>query len=413
MAERYTPKQRELLALWQKGALKRINILVGAVRSGKTWISLALWALWVAVMPKDASYLMVGKTLTSLRRNCLDLLQSLVGTNNFTYSIPAKEGRLFGRLVYLEGVNDKRAESKIRGMTLQGAYCDELTLFTRDFFVMLLSRLSMPGAKLFGTTNPDSPHHWLMKEYIERAGELNMLVMPFSIDDNTYLDPAYVKELKAEYTGIYYDRFILGKWVAAEGLIYRQFAEDAARYTIDDVPDIALCNIGVDFGGNGSATAFCLTGLVKGLKKVVVLKEYYHKGILSPTELEEAFVEFTKDALNHYPVAAAFCDSAEQTLIRGLKIAAARNRLPIQVRNAKKEPINERIRFYNALMGRDRFLIHRSCRQTALALQTAVWDDKVLTKDVRLDNGSYNVDSLDAMEYSTEPYMKEILLAGG
>lgn len=77
---------------------------------------------------------MVAKTLTSLRRNCLDLLQELIGTNHFTYSLSKKEGRLFGRLIYLEGVNDARAESKIRGMTLSGAYCDELTLFTEDFF---------------------------------------------------------------------------------------------------------------------------------------------------------------------------------------------------------------------------------------------------------------------------------------
>ena len=82
---------------------------------------------------------MVAKTLTSLRRNCLDLLQELVGVKYFTYSLPKKEARLFGRLVYLEGVNDARAESKIRGMTLQGAYCDELTLYGEDFFTMMLS----------------------------------------------------------------------------------------------------------------------------------------------------------------------------------------------------------------------------------------------------------------------------------
>ena len=146
-------------------------------------------------------------------------IRDRVGSKNFTYSLPKKEARLVGRLVYLEGVNDSRAESKIRGMTLQGALCDELTLFTEDFFAMLLSRLSMPGAKLFGSTNPDNPNHWLMEKYIKRQGELDMLVMKFLIDDNTSLDPEYVSQLKKEYTGVYYDRFILGKWVVADGII--------------------------------------------------------------------------------------------------------------------------------------------------------------------------------------------------
>ena len=106
----YTPKQREILRLWQENELKRLNILEGSVRSGKTWISLVLWAFWVATMPKDGNYLMVAKTLTSLKRNCLDLLETLVGRANFSYSLSKKEGTLFGRKVYLEGVNDVRAE---------------------------------------------------------------------------------------------------------------------------------------------------------------------------------------------------------------------------------------------------------------------------------------------------------------
>lgn len=229
----YTPKQLNLLRLWQTGKLRRINLLEGSVRSGKTWISLVLWAFWVATMPRDGNYLMVAKTLTSLRRNCLDLLQDLVGAKNFTYSISKKEGRLFGRLIYLEGVNDARAESKIRGMTLQGAYCDELTLFTEDFFSMLLSRLSCIGAKLIATTNPDSPMHWLKSKYMDRADQLDMLCISFLIDDNTFLDPDYVASLKSEYQStVYYDRFILGLWVVAEGRVYPMFTDSPDRFIL-------------------------------------------------------------------------------------------------------------------------------------------------------------------------------------
>ena len=240
-----------------------------------------------------------------------------------------------------------------------------------------------------------------------------MLVMPFSIEDNTFLDAEYVESLKREYTGVFYDRFIRGLWVAAEGVIYQQFADNPEKYIITEPLQIALGTIGVDFGGNGSATTFCLTGLPRGLGQVVILDEYYKKGIQSPSELERDFIMFAERNLAKFHIAEVYCDSAEQTLIQGLKIAVQREGLPLRIRNAEKGPINDRIRFYTSMMAQGRFLIMDHCKHTIDALQSAVWDSKVLTRDVRLDNGSYNVDSLDAMEYSTERYMKDILRAGG
>jgi PBSX family phage terminase large subunit len=167
---------------------------------------------------------MVAKSLTTLKRNCLILLQELVG-GNFTYSISTKEGKLFGRKIILEGANDIRSESKIRGVTLQGAYCDELTQFPEDFFAMLLSRLRLPGAKLIATTNPDSPSHWLKARYIDRKDELDFLDVQFLLDDNTTLPQDYVENIKREYTGVFYERFILGKWTLAEGIIYTEYSQ--------------------------------------------------------------------------------------------------------------------------------------------------------------------------------------------
>lgn len=241
----YTPKQRELMTLWQKNKLKRINLLEGSVSSGKTWISLVLWAFWVKTMPEDKLYMMCAKSLTTLKRNCLILLQELVGENNFTFSVPAKEGKLFGRKILLEGANDIRSESKIRGITLQGAYCDELTQFPRDFFTMLLSRLRLPNAKLIATTNPDAPGHWLKVDYIDRQEELNFLDVKFLLDDNTTLPEDYVHDIKAEYTGVFYDRFILGNWVLAEGLIYPMYRDALAEPPTGIAEQYALS---IDYG---------------------------------------------------------------------------------------------------------------------------------------------------------------------
>ena len=164
----------------------RINLLSGAVRSGKTYISLLKWAIFVGSMPSNAEFLMTGKTITALKRNCLGLLQELVGKNNFTYSTSQKSGLLFGRQIWLEGANDERAESKIRGMTLAGAYVDELTQIPFEFYTMLLSRLSYKGAKLYATTNPDAPTHWVKTEIIDNEN-LDKKTWNFQFDDNVIL----------------------------------------------------------------------------------------------------------------------------------------------------------------------------------------------------------------------------------
>lgn len=271
----YTSKQLDLMRMWQKNQLKRINLLEGSVSSGKTWISLVLWAFWVKTMPDDPDclYLMSARSLTTLKRNCLLLLQSLIGEKNFTFSLSQKEGRLFGRHILLEGANDAQAESKIRGVTLQGAYVDEATKLPHDFWIMLLSRLRKPGAKLFATTNPDAPGHWLKTEYIDRADEIDILVLKFLLDDNTTLPQEYVDNIKKEYTGVFYDRFILGAWVLAEGLIYPMYQQ-----ALEDPPEGSKptdYRLSIDYG---TMNAFAALLWEKHGSVWYAVKGYYYSG---------------------------------------------------------------------------------------------------------------------------------------
>ena len=115
----FTAKQSEIIRLLKRGELRRINILQGSVSAGKTWISLIIWALWVATRPREYLYMMCGKSLQTLKRNCLLPLQELIGSRNFSYSLATKEGVLFGHKVMLEGANDQRSEGKIRGITAE------------------------------------------------------------------------------------------------------------------------------------------------------------------------------------------------------------------------------------------------------------------------------------------------------
>ena len=404
MTSVYTPKQRELLRLWQTNKLKRINLLSGSVRSGKTWISLVLWAFWVATMPKEKNYLMTAKSLTTLKRNVLDLLTELVGEKNFTFSIAQKQASLFERKVYLEGANDARAESKIRGMTLQGAYCDELTLYGEDFFTMMLSRLSEPNAKLFATTNPDTPMHWLNKKYIERGHELNMLLMTFLIDDNTFLDPNYVEELKKEYVGVFYDRFIRGLWVVAEGLVYPRFSK--ADNVTEDIPESGTYYISIDYGTLNpfSAGLWCVSD-----GKAVRIKEYYHSGRDTKRQLTdeeyhaalEKLIQYTdsEGILQEYEIDRVVIDPSAASFI-----ACMRRHGKFRVKHAVNTVIDG-IRNVTSMLNSQRLFIHSSCKDSIKEFGLYSWDDKaqedkvIKENDHAMDDIRYFVNTILVKEF--------------
>lgn len=404
MTSVYTPKQRELLRLWQTNKLKRINLLSGSVRSGKTWISLVLWAFWVATMPKEKNYLMTAKSLTTLKRNVLDLLTELVGEKNFTFSIAQKQALLFGRKIYLEGANDARAESKIRGMTLQGAYCDELTLYGENFFTMMLSRLSEPNAKLFATTNPDTPMHWLNKKYIERGHELNMLLMTFLIDDNTFLDPNYVEELKKEYVGVFYDRFIRGLWVVAEGLVYPRFSK--ADNVTEDIPESGTYYISIDYGTLNpfSAGLWCVSD-----GKAVRIKEYYHSGRDTKRQLTDEEYHAELEKLIQYTDSEGVLQEREIDRVvidpsAASFIACIRRHGKFRVKHAVNTVIDG-IRNVTSMLNSKRLFIHSSCKDSIKEFKLYSWDDKaqedkvIKENDHAMDDIRYFVNTILVKEF--------------
>lgn len=407
MSDIFTPKQARALSLVKSGGLKRINILEGSVRSGKTYISMIMWGFWVAAAPKEGAYLMAGKTLTTLRRNVLEPMCGLFG-ECFTYSLSKKEARLFGRKIYLEGAANAQAESKIRGMTLYGAYCDELSLFPEDFFAMLLSRLSVSGAKLIATTNPDNPGHWLKRNYLDN-GALELLDLKFTLDDNTFLPEEYVRSLKTEFTGVFYDRFILGNWVAAEGRIYEDFSQKCVispaelKERLAAAPLISSV-VGVDYGGNKSASAFVHTGFDAGFRNVYVLSEHYDRRNSSAESLISAFRDYIAEEKTRFPsLGLACCDSAEQLLIKSFRSA-----VNLEIKNAMKKQVSTRINMVNRLISSGRLHVSSECPHLIEALKSAVWNEKSIHRDERLDDGSTNIDSLDAFEYSIERFERDL-----
>ena len=361
----YTKKQRQLLELWKQKNLCRINLLEGSVSSGKTWVSLVLWGFWVATMPADKLYLMCGKSLTTLKRNCLIPLEELFGRSNFQFSTSAKEAYLFGRRILLEGANDARSESKIRGLTLQGAYCDELTLFPRDFFVMLLSRLRVPGAKLIATTNPDSPEHWLKKEYIDRRTELDMLVVRFLLDDNTTLDPQYVAAVKAEYTGVFYNRFILGEWCLAEGIVYPQF--DRTQHVRQLEEPQGKWYISVDYGTLNafSAGLWCYDG-----NTAYRVSEWYYSGREQRWQLTNAqYLKHIQALAEGKKIESVIVDPSAASFITELRQAG------FTVRKGRNDVVDG-IRRVSTALQQGKLLFSPDCRDCIREFSLYRWDEK-------------------------------------
>lgn len=262
-----SPKQAQSVA-WATG---RVNLWTGSIRSSKTIASLVAWLAYIADAPLGGELVIGGRTRDSIARNVFGPLtdESLFGpiAALVKYTAGAPTATILGRKVWVIGSADARAELVLRGLTVAGAYVDEATLVSEGFWTTLVGRMSVPGARLFATTNPDGPAHWLKRQVVDRAGDLGYRVFRFRLEDNEWLcreNPGYVEQIKREYVGLWYRRFIDGDWVQAEGAVYDMW--DPARHVVahDSIPtqlDRVLA-LGVDYGTT-NPTRGLLVGLAE------------------------------------------------------------------------------------------------------------------------------------------------------
>ena len=418
----FSDQQRRLIHWWRPVVRASQNDFViadGAIRSGKTIAMIIGFLTWSQGMFSGQSFILAGKTMGALKKNVVrPMLQILEAWGwPYEYIRSGTDARLEigSNTYYLYGANTEASQDALQGLTAAGAYADEAALFPQNFIDQMIGRCSVPGAKIWMNCNPGNPHNYIKEEFLDKAAEKHVYHLHFMMDDNWTLSPSVKERYKRTWPvgSVFYKRFILGLWVAADGLIYQQFADHVQDYLIteDWLQDhkIIYATIGVDFGGTKSAHSFTLTGFTKGFRQVVVLDEYYCKKRLNPKQLQEAFVDFVRRAQARWKVPEAYCDSAEQTLISGLDLACVQAGVRVDIKNAIKGPINDRIAFYNSLIAQHRWKVMRHCANIISAFEQAVYDDKKPNQDVRLDDGLMNVDSLDSTEYSTESVQDDIL----
>ncbi len=398
-----TNKQNEYI----RNATHRWNIKTGAVRSGKSYVDTAytIPARIRERIGKPGLTVIFGVSRDTIERNVLQPMREIYGSGLVGTINNRNMAWVCGEDVYCLGAEKVSQVAKVQGSSIKYAYGDEVAKWNREVFEMLKSRLDKPYSCFDGACNPENPTHWL-KEFID--SDIDIYVQKYEIFDNIYLPKEYVENLCKEYEGtVYYDRLIKGLWKRAEGAIYRMFADDPDRFIRPvNIRDIKEIRIGIDFGGNGSghsfvATAILWNGIVQPIMSRKHMKKDFPQGI-DANKLSELFLQFVADAIAKYGKPRyAFWDNAETVLGQSIENACREEFPSLLVLPAQKKKINDRINYTVRLMGAGRFFITPDCLTLKKALQDAVYNSKVLQEE-RLDDGSTDIDTLDAFEYTIE-----------
>ena len=404
-----SPKQKEF---WN-GCNARWNIKSGATRSGKTYLDYYIIPKRIRATKDRGLIVILGNTKGTIERNILEPMRNIYGAKLVGNISSDNTVRLFGKKAYALGADKKNRVEVIQGAGIEYCYGDEVTTWSEEVFQMLKSRLDKPNSCFDGTCNPDNPNHWF-KQFLD--SDADIFHQHYTIDDNPFLDPYFVEQLKKEYYGtIYYQRYILGQWARAEGAIYKLFANKPEKYEISNARNILFqeITVGVDFGGNKSKHTFVATGITPKYQEAIVLVSERHDADVDPEELGQLFIEFIQRVIALYGrVDYVYPDSAEQVLIRGLKTALLKAGLGnIIVRDAKKSPIVDRIRLVSSLIAQERFFYTPEAHTVRDALVEAVWDERK-NETVRLDDGTSDIDTLDALEYSIERDARRFMIMG-
>lgn len=414
------------------------NIAEGAVRAGKTADNVFAFAHELKTTC-DKIHLATGSTVANAKLNIGDANgfgleyifrgQSRWGKYKDNDALfvkgPATRNKL--RVVIFAGGAKADSFKKIRGNSYGMWIATEINLHHDNTIKEAFNRTAAADKrKFFWDLNPDNPNADIYTEYIDKydkkdkRGELlgGYNYQHFTIDDNINISEQRRAEIKSQYdpTSIWYRRDIEGLRCIAEGLIYRNFADSPKKYVwAESIPRIMNIYVGVDFGGTGSAHSFVATGITPDYKNVIGLLS---KRIICtdkeipPTELEAMFCDFLHEVVNRYgTITEVFCDSAEQTLIAGFRRATRQNGLGwIRIHNALKDEINNRINLTARLIAQGRFFyIENQCESLKEAMSTCIWDPKEKTKNLRLDDGTSDIDTLDSFEYTIERFAKRLI----
>lgn len=390
----FSNKQEKVLSWWAPSSpCKDYDGIIadGAVRSGKTLCMSISFVLWAMSRFDSANFALCGKTVNSLKRNVIYPLLPVLRGRGFKITEKMTEGLIIisslksTNSFYLFGGGDEASREKIQGITLGGVLFDEAALLAESFVNQAVARCSMGGSKFWFNCNPEGPNHWFKKNWID--GGKNLLYLHFTMDDNLSLTEDVRARYKRMYSGVFYNRFILGQWVAAEGVIYDMFGDDnifdGSKFLYDKY------YVSVDYGTQNPCV-FLLWGHSHG--KWYAIKEYYYSGRdRGVQKTDSAYADDLEKFLEGLNPVAVIVDPSAASFIAEIKERGYR------VKKAKND-VADGIRLVGAMLSKKEIFFSRSLTDTINEFSMYVWDSSSVDRgeDKPLKENDH---AMDAVRY--------------
>lgn len=383
-----SPKQREFV----KYGTHRWNLKGGATRSGKTYLDFR-WIIPIRIrerIGKDGLAVILGVTKSTIERNVLEPMRNLYGDMLVGTISSDNTAWIFGEKCYCLGAEKVSQVSKIRGASIKYCYGDEVADWSEEVFALLKSRLDKEYSCFDGTFNPQYPGHWL-KKFLDSNADI--FSQTYTIDDNPFLPESFKENLKKEYEGtVYYDRYILGLWVRAEGLVYPMFGDGCIT---QEIPDTGDYYISIDYGTLNpfSAGLWCV-----GKKCAVRIAEIYYSGREEKKQkTDEEYCDMVERLAGDKPIRAVVVDPSAASFIEAL-----RRRSGFKVRHADNDVLNG-IRTTSDFLRDGRIKIHAGCKDTIREFGLYRWDEKAESDRVVKENDH----AMDEIRYMVMTVLKK------
>lgn len=383
-----SPKQREFV----KYGTHRWNFKGGATRSGKTYLDFR-WIIPIRIrerIGKDGLAVILGVTKSTIERNVLEPMRNLYGDMLVGTISSDNTAWIFGEKCYCLGAEKVSQVSKIRGASIKYCYGDEVADWSEEVFALLKSRLDKEYSCFDGTFNPQYPDHWL-KKFLDSNADI--FSQTYTIDDNPFLPESFKENLKKEYEGtVYYDRYILGLWVRAEGLVYPMFGDGCIT---QEIPDTGDYYISIDYGTLNpfSAGLWCV-----GRKCAVRVAEIYYSGRDEKKQkTDEEYCDMVEQLAGDKLIRAVVVDPSAASFIEAL-----RRRSGFKVRHADNDVLNG-IRTTSDFLRDGRIKIHAGCKDAIREFGLYRWDEKAESDRVVKENNH----AMDEIRYMVMTVLKK------
>ncbi|MFD1066677.1 PBSX family phage terminase large subunit [Oceanobacillus locisalsi] len=398
----FSKKQLKVLNWWTEDSPHKDKdgiICDGSVRSGKTVVMSLSYVMWGMETFEDENIGMAGKTIGSFRRNVVKPLKRMLRSRKYKVKDHRADNMLevtkngTTNYFYVFGGKDEGSQDLIQGITLAGMLFDEVALMPESFVNQATARCSVDGSKLWFNCNPEGPHHWFKTEYLDNLEEKNMLHLHFTMDDNLSLSGRIKERYRRMYSGIFYQRFILGLWVLAQGVIYDMFNKDK-HVVPTEQRRYSKYYVSIDYGTQ-NPTTFGLWGFYRDTWYKV--KEYHYSGReQSKQKTDQEYLEDLQDFIKDIRTSGIIVDPSAASFIALLKknrfyVIPAKNDVLDGIRNVATA-LNDGLIKYNDC-----------CEETFREFSSYVWDEKaakrgedkpVKANDHCLDSDRYFVNTI-------------------